>query len=91
MGSFIAFNLLGLYPLPATKQFLISSPFFPRVTIRNSVYDTLTTIIAKGFDGYDGKNIYIKVCLVTTGSLQCLKIRLEYQNQQFAVELELLC
>jgi len=60
MGSYVAFNLLGLYPLPATKQFLISSPFFPRITIHNPVYDSLVTIIAHNFDGHNGKNIFVK-------------------------------
>lgn len=28
MGSYVAFYLAGMYPLPGTRQFLISSPFF---------------------------------------------------------------
>lgn len=70
MGSYVAFHLLGLYPLPATRQFLISSPFFPKYSIRNSFFGTTTTVIAHGFEGNGSKMIYIKVsqlsCQITT-------------------------
>ena len=35
MGSYVAFYLAGLYPLPATKQFLLSSPYFPSISFFN--------------------------------------------------------
>jgi hypothetical protein len=43
MGSYAAFSLLGMYPLPATRQLLISSPYFPLVEFVNPVYNTTTT------------------------------------------------
>ena len=60
MGSYVAFLLLGLYPLPATKQFLISSPYFTRVEIRNPLLGSVTTINAIGLDN-ERNVIYVKV------------------------------
>ena len=58
MGSYAVFHLAGLYPAPATKQFLLSSPFFPRVSFFNPLFDTKTTIRAKNFSP---QAIYINV------------------------------
>jgi hypothetical protein len=74
MGSFVAFLMLGLYPMPGTKQFLITTPYFPRFTIYNPVYDKTATFTTKGFVGNPrtsatngtrktvGEYRYIKVC-----------------------------
>ncbi|OJT03625.1 hypothetical protein TRAPUB_5653 [Trametes pubescens] len=51
MGSYVAFYLAGLYPLPATRQFLLSSPYFREITFQNPVLKTTTTIRANGFRG----------------------------------------
>ena len=51
MGSYAAFYLAGLYPLPATRQFLISSPYFPEISFRNPVLNTTTTIRSTNFKG----------------------------------------
>ena len=51
MGSYATFYLLGLYPLPATTQYLLSSPFFPQISFLNPLFNTTTTIVAKGFTG----------------------------------------
>ena len=63
MGSYVAFYLLGLYPLPATRQFLISSPHFSHIRIWNPLFETWTTINAHGFEGNPadgvGGNIYV--------------------------------
>ena len=53
------FHMLGLYPLPATREFLISSPFFRTVRIRNPLFGTTTTIRTHGFEGMG--NVYVKV------------------------------
>ncbi|KAI0752421.1 glycoside hydrolase family 92 protein [Daedaleopsis nitida] len=64
MGSYVAFYLAGLYPLPATKQFLLSSPYFPQISFRNPVLNTTTTIRANGFTGNPkdgtGGNVFVK-------------------------------
>ncbi|KAI5117324.1 hypothetical protein M0805_002339 [Coniferiporia weirii] len=64
MGSYVFFNMLGLYPLPATRQFLVSPPFFRSVRIRNPLLNTTTTITARGLDedpaNGRGKNVYVK-------------------------------
>ncbi|KAF8267730.1 glycoside hydrolase family 92 protein [Lactarius quietus] len=49
MGSYVVFHLAGLYPVPATKQFLLSSPFFPSVSFFNPLFNTKTTIRTKNF------------------------------------------
>ncbi|KAF9531264.1 family 92 glycosyl hydrolase [Crepidotus variabilis] len=64
MGSYVAFYLLGMYPLPATKQILISSPYFPKVSFFNPVYNSTTTIVSHGFNGNPtngtGGNVFVK-------------------------------
>jgi hypothetical protein len=66
MASFAIFYLVGMYPLPATRQFLLASPYFPKVSFYNPVFNTTTTIIAKNFKGnpVDGKGgtVFVKVC-----------------------------
>ncbi|KAK7458786.1 hypothetical protein VKT23_009791 [Stygiomarasmius scandens] len=51
MGSYVFFFLAGLYPLPATKQILLSSPFFPSITFHNPILNTTTTIKSNNFTG----------------------------------------
>lgn len=51
MGSYAAFFLAGLYPVPATRQYLLSSPYFKDISFYNPLYKTTTRIIAKGFSG----------------------------------------
>ncbi|EAU89835.2 hypothetical protein CC1G_06987 [Coprinopsis cinerea okayama7 len=64
MGSYAAFYLLGLYPLPATRQLLLSSPFFKEVAFHNPVLKTTTKIKAVGFNGNPsdgtGGNVFVK-------------------------------
>ena len=50
MGTWATFLLLGLYPVPATRQYLLSSPWFPKVSFYNPVFNSTTTIIAHGFE-----------------------------------------
>ena len=65
MGSYAAFYLAGMYPLPATGQILLSSPYFPQISFYNPVFNTTTTIIAKGFKGNPssgtGGTVFVKV------------------------------
>jgi predicted alpha-1,2-mannosidase len=64
MGSYVLSYLLGLYPLPATQQYLLSSPYFPKVIIKNPVLGTTTTIISHNFTGNPtdgtGGNVFVK-------------------------------
>ena len=66
MGSYAFFYLAGLYPVPSTRQLLLSSPFFPSISFTNPVLDTTTTIIAHNFTGNPadgtGGNVFVKVC-----------------------------
>ncbi|OJT03621.1 hypothetical protein TRAPUB_5649 [Trametes pubescens] len=54
MASYVAFFLAGLYPIPATKQYLLSSPFFPQISFFNPAFNSTTTIITKNFVGNPG-------------------------------------
>ena len=97
MGSYVAFYLMGLYPLPATKQFLLSSPYFPEISFRNPVLKTTTTIRAHGFKGNPkdgtGGNVFVKVCLppyLRSALLVLTGDGAEREDRRAAVEVELL-
>ncbi|KAI0040367.1 glycoside hydrolase family 92 protein [Auriscalpium vulgare] len=64
MGSYAFFYLAGLYPLPATRQLLLSSPFFPSISFTNPVFNTTTTFQAKNFGGNPpggtGGSVFVK-------------------------------
>ncbi|KAL4242836.1 Peptide-N(4)-(N-acetyl-beta-glucosaminyl)asparagine amidase [Abortiporus biennis] len=64
MGSYVAFYLAGLYPLPATRQFLLSSPYFPQISFTNPIFGKTTTIKATNFKGNPasgtGGTVFIK-------------------------------
>jgi len=68
MGSYAAFYLAGMYPLPATNQILLSSPYFPKISFFNPVFNTTTTIVSNGFNGNPpdgtGGNVFVKVNLL---------------------------
>ncbi|KAF9461880.1 glycoside hydrolase family 92 protein [Collybia nuda] len=51
MGSYATFYLAGMYPLPATRQFLLSSPYFKQISFFNPTFNTTTTIRNNGFAG----------------------------------------
>ncbi|KAJ4489178.1 glycoside hydrolase family 92 protein [Lentinula lateritia] len=51
MGSYAVFLLAGLYPVPATTQYLLSSPFFPSISFSNPLFNTTTTIKANNWAG----------------------------------------
>jgi len=68
MGSYAAFYLAGMYPLPATNQILLSSPYFPKISFFSPVFNTTTTIVSNGFKGNPpdgtGGNVFVKVNLL---------------------------
>ena len=70
MGSYVAFYLAGLYPLPATRQVLLSSPFFPEISFFNPLFGKTTTIRAKNFRGNPadgtGGTVFVKVSVYPT-------------------------
>ncbi|KAH9922159.1 glycoside hydrolase family 92 protein [Amylocystis lapponica] len=51
MASYVVFFLAGLYPVPATRQYLLSSPWFPQISFYNPAFNTTTTIVATNFAG----------------------------------------
>jgi hypothetical protein len=65
MGSYVAFYLAGLYPVPSTRQFLLSSPYFPEISFFNPIFGKNTTIKATNFQGNPdsgtGGTVFVKV------------------------------
>ncbi|KAF8193206.1 glycoside hydrolase family 92 protein [Mycena galopus ATCC 62051] len=64
MGSYAFFYLAGMYPLPATKQFLLASPYFPQISFYNPLFKKTTTIKSVNFAGNPvngtGGNVFVK-------------------------------
>ncbi|KAJ7751505.1 glycoside hydrolase family 92 protein [Mycena maculata] len=64
MASYAFFFLAGMYPLPATKQFLLSSPYFPQISFFNPLFNSTTTIKSLNFSGNPangtGGNVFVK-------------------------------
>ncbi|KAG6888312.1 hypothetical protein C0995_009249 [Termitomyces sp. Mi166 len=69
MGSYAAFYLAGLYPLPATQQFLLSSPYFREISFFNPVLNTTTRIVANNFNGNPpngtGGRVFVQLLLLS--------------------------
>ena len=65
MASYAVFYLAGMYPLPATNQFLLSSPYFPQIEFYNPIFNSTTTIKTVDFPGNPtsgtGGTVFVKV------------------------------
>lgn len=59
MGSFVALSMLGIFPNPGQDVYFITPPFFPSVSITNSMTGKTATIKNVNFDAAY-KNIYIQ-------------------------------
>jgi putative alpha-1,2-mannosidase len=59
MGSYAFFNLAGLYPLPATRQFLLSSPYFPSISFYNPFFDKTATFKITNFESANSTKIFV--------------------------------
>jgi hypothetical protein len=72
MASFAAFYLAGLYPVPATEQYLLSSPFFKEISFFNPLFNTTTVIKANNFNGNPangtGGHVFIQVRNIFCGA-----------------------
>lgn len=67
MAALLAFHLLGLYPVAASKQMLVGSPLLSSYTIRNNLLATETKFTVKNFDNATlsatppaGSRVYVK-------------------------------
>lgn len=49
MATLLTFHLLGLYPVPSTREFIITSPFVSHYTLTNTLFGSVS-ITAKNFD-----------------------------------------
>lgn len=94
MGSYVAFYLAGLYPLPATRQFLLSSPYFREISFQNPVLKTTTTIRANGFHGNPkngtGGHVFVQVGQHTLRMSCADEVCTEREDRWQAVEVKLL-
>ncbi|KAL7621764.1 hypothetical protein AAE478_009091 [Parahypoxylon ruwenzoriense] len=59
MGAFVAFGIMGLFPIAGQDVYLISAPFFEEINITSPLTGKTAQIKAVGFDP-DYKNIYIQ-------------------------------
>ncbi|KAL0260652.1 hypothetical protein SLS55_004342 [Diplodia seriata] len=59
MGSFAAFNMMGLFPNPGQNVYLIIPPYFPSVQIRQPLTNRTATVRAENFDSAY-RNIFIQ-------------------------------
>ncbi|KAF9631034.1 Six-hairpin glycosidase-like protein [Lasiodiplodia theobromae] len=50
MGSFAAFNMMGLFPNPGQNVYLIIPPYFPSVQVRHPLTNRTATIRTENFD-----------------------------------------
>lgn len=59
LGSFLAFNMMGLLPVPGQNVYLISAPYFESVSLTSPLTNKTATIRNKNFDA-SYKSIYIQ-------------------------------
>lgn len=85
MATLLLFHLLGLYPVPSTREFLIVSPFVPSYTLTNSVFGTVT-VTAKNFDPSSltqkipsGARAYVKSVSIN-GKTQPSRCKIEFDD-----------
>ncbi|KAI0083758.1 glycosyl hydrolase family 92-domain-containing protein [Irpex rosettiformis] len=50
MAALLVFHILGLYPVPASKQLLLGSPLLSSFSLRNDALGTVTHFTVKNFD-----------------------------------------
>lgn len=50
MAALLVFHILGMYPVPASKQLLIGSPLVSGYSLFNDFFGTTTTFTVDGFD-----------------------------------------
>lgn len=67
MAALLTFHILGLYPVPASKQLLIGSPLLSSFTLSNNLLNTKTKFTVKNFDNTtltatpaSGSRVYVK-------------------------------
>lgn len=59
MGSFVVLSMMGLWPVSGQDVYLITPPYFRKVSIRNSVTGKVATVKIINFDP-SYKSIYIQ-------------------------------
>lgn len=93
MASYVFFYMAGLYPVPATTHYLLSSPYFPSVSFYNPLFKTTTTIKANNFQGNPSSGIgtvYIKVNRIPHRYLLLINhYFIECENKRHTMEIKL--
>ncbi|GJE97619.1 glycoside hydrolase family 92 protein [Phanerochaete sordida] len=50
MAALLSFHILGLYPVPSSRQLLLNSPLVSSFTLTNDLFGTTTRFVVDGFD-----------------------------------------
>jgi putative alpha-1,2-mannosidase len=79
MAALLTFHILGLYPVPSSRQLLIGSPLVSSFTIKNPFFGKPTTFTVNGFDSstlnanpVSGSRVFVKS--VTINGMQSQSI-----------------
>ena len=93
--ALLYFLLAGLYPVPATQQFLLSSPHFAQISLTNLILKTTTIIWSKNFSGNLANGIGGNVLIQVSQSISHLTTRIdscrpECDCQQASIQIKLL-
>ncbi|TEA20296.1 putative secreted glycosidase [Colletotrichum sidae] len=59
MGAFLAFSVMGLFPVAGQDVYLITPPFFEEISLRNPMTGKTATAKSVGFDA-KYRNVYIQ-------------------------------
>ncbi len=85
MATLLLFHLCGFYPIPATREYLLLSPFLPQYTMRNEELGSFTVTVAN-FDKAtlaenipDGARAYIEKVEIN-GQVQSSRCKIRFEQ-----------
>ncbi|KXH56040.1 glycosyl hydrolase family 92 [Colletotrichum salicis] len=88
MGAFLAFSVMGLFPVAGQNVYLITPPFFEEVSVKSPVTGKNATIKCVGFDAAY-KNIYVQSAKLNGEAYNKSWIGHEFFSQGKTLELTL--
>ena len=59
MGSFVAWAMLGLFPVPGQAVYLVTAPFFAAVAVTSPATKATATLRCENFDG-GRRNVFVQ-------------------------------
>ncbi|EPQ51223.1 hypothetical protein GLOTRDRAFT_49038 [Gloeophyllum trabeum ATCC 11539] len=79
MAALLTFHLLGLYPVPASRQLLIGTPFVSAFNLTNNAFNTVTKFVVENFDSAaltatppNGSSVYVSNITINGKASQSL-------------------